>query len=337
MLTLPRADLGAQTSARTPVRHPCARPEPERQSAQGTRVRADTCSNACNQVRWRIMTTWRSLAWTRLTAPLAGTCLLAALAWGCGAEVNRAPAIEGNTNWLRHCEVDSDCGAEQRCLCNTCTAACAGDSDCSRLGAPSLQCLTASAGAQQCDAAQAGLCSLACQTDADCTGDLTCVTGLCLASSPSPASLPENMTMADASPPPELTMPAPVTPPTAPSFMPAARCELPFSVGSCDASFTLYAYENGQCVARTGCWMSDPTLNSFFTLEECWADCERRPSARSCPEGTEARTICLACGLFGGCSREAEVCASPCTRSDECTYFGPGTCIDGFCTAGLCF
>ncbi len=338
MLTLTRADLRAQASARTPVRAPHLHGPKRNGGAPRRPCPGGHLFQCVQQGKMASMTTWRSFAWTRLTARLAGAYLTATLAWGCGAEVNRAPAIEGNTNWLRHCEVDHDCGSEQRCLCNTCTAACTADSDCSRLGAPSLQCMTASTGAQQCEAALAGLCSSACQGDSDCAGALTCVTGLCLASSFSTENLPESMSVADASPAPELPMPEPVTPPTAPPpFVPAAQCELQFSAGSCATPSTLYTYENGQCVPREGCAGFDRSLNNFWTLEECRLDCEGRPSARGCPEGTEPRTICLGCGIFGGCEREAEVCASPCTSSDACTYFGPGACIDGFCSAGFCF
>ena len=46
------------------------------------------------------------------------------------------PGAGSNTNWLRSCETDAECGADLRCRCGVCSRAC--DDDCSLL--PSAAC-----------------------------------------------------------------------------------------------------------------------------------------------------------------------------------------------------
>ena len=114
-----------------------------------------------------------------------------------------------------------------------------------------------------------------------------------------------------------------------------AVCKLPFEVGPCNALFSVFAYVNGACVARTygGC---DGNENQFATLEECLATCEGRPSqARACPSGRVSHDICVACGAAGGCAKTIAACAQPCGVEIACPQSTP-FCIEGVCQVGGC-
>jgi hypothetical protein len=54
--------------------------------------------------------------------------VLASVAAGCGGQ-SSGGGTDTNTNWLRHCDEDADCGALS-CLCNVCTASCESDGEC---------------------------------------------------------------------------------------------------------------------------------------------------------------------------------------------------------------
>jgi hypothetical protein len=54
----------------------------------------------------------------------------------------------------------------------------------------------------------------------------------------------------------------------------------------------------------------------------------------TCGAGTVRRTVCLECGIAGGCAKETE-CARTCTQNAECTE-GQTTCIGGLCQVQGC-
>ncbi len=98
---------------------------------------------------------------------------------------NADPGAGSNTNWLRFCDTDADCGDKLSCLCGVCTAPCNGS--CTEL--PSAVCVapgSASARAVCGDdvavpaAATSGMCLPTCTEDAPCGTGQLCLDGSCL-------------------------------------------------------------------------------------------------------------------------------------------------------------
>lgn len=122
-----------------------------------------------------------------------------------------------------------------------------------------------------------------------------------------------------------------------PPWFPPGDCQLPFDAGPCEAIFRVYAFVDGQCIEQEygGCEGND---NRFFTLEECMATCEGRPTFNRCPAGRIEQEICLACGNSGGCGHSEVVCALPCETSEDCeTTSGLSLrCLDEVCEVGPC-
>ena len=93
---------------------------------------------------------------------------------------------EGETNWLRMCETQTDCGNELSCICGTCTKPCDIDRDC-RGALTDLQCVSIEriSGYSDCDTADSvdnGVCELLCTQDSDCrklSDDFECLSGSC--------------------------------------------------------------------------------------------------------------------------------------------------------------
>jgi hypothetical protein len=57
-------------------------------------------------------------------------------------------------------------------------------------------------------------------------------------------------------------------------------------------------------------------------------------TASSCPAGTVAQRVCLACGPAGGCSQETD-CARPCMQDSECGV-SQARCIQNLCQVQGC-
>jgi hypothetical protein len=57
----------------------------------------------------------------------------AALGGGCGGQAGTT-ATDTNTNWLRDCDTDSDCGSALSCLCGICTVTCDSTRVCKSVG-----------------------------------------------------------------------------------------------------------------------------------------------------------------------------------------------------------
>jgi hypothetical protein len=114
---------------------------------------------------------------------------------------------------------------------------------------------------------------------------------------------------------------------------PEPRCFLPFDPDACATNARVFAFIDGHCQEQMGAFCG-VNANSFFTLEECLRRCEGLPQQSECPEGRVSRTVCLECGLGGGCARMNTVCAKTCSTMDDCE---PGEgCTDGACGATGC-
>ena len=97
------------------------------------------------------------------------------------------PQTGSQTNWLRSCETDVDCGS-QSCHCGVCTHPCAEDSSCSTLAGSSCVVATDPGVVALCGgspASDAGLCLARCGNDV-CAAGQNCVAGIC-----SPRSSPD--------------------------------------------------------------------------------------------------------------------------------------------------
>jgi uncharacterized protein YkwD len=103
----------------------------------------------------------------------------------CGdPEHSPGPSVGTNSNWLRACSTDADCG-ETHCRCGACSLACASNADCSTLSnarcasgvdaAASSACLTDTA------TANAGICLPRC-APGGCTEQQSCVAEACVPS-----------------------------------------------------------------------------------------------------------------------------------------------------------
>lgn len=115
-------------------------------------------------------------------------------------------------------------------------------------------------------------------------------------------------------------------------------CALPFDVGDCDAAIPVWAFVPalGACFPHTygGC---GGNANNFASLADCQSACPS-PSMGACPPNRIARTICVQCGLGGGCIENTDACALTCSSSAECaSSAGNGVlCDDGVCQTAGC-
>lgn len=157
-----------------------SRLEHERHQSAGGRDRRDRVLGANGDRR----STRRADTMNRLAIAMISGSTAIASAIGCSSSVTDH---DGETRWLRPCNVDSDCDHGLSCLCNTCTHPCGG-TDCGRLGTnAACVTLTPSSLSADCELAPGiALCSEACSKDADCSAagsGLRCIGGACLAGS----------------------------------------------------------------------------------------------------------------------------------------------------------
>jgi hypothetical protein len=112
--------------------------------------------------------------------------LLVALSSGCAN--SRGPAGDKNTNWLKQCESDTDCGNEISCLCGICSESCESKSDCANKSR-SASCVSVKVEplASLCASAKSkpagSVCLLPCLTKEDCSSvssEMVCVEGSCI-------------------------------------------------------------------------------------------------------------------------------------------------------------
>jgi glucuronoarabinoxylan endo-1,4-beta-xylanase len=107
---------------------------------------------------------------------VAGALLLVAAAACSG------PQVGTQTNWLRACESDAQCGDGLRCWCGACTLVCEeGSSTCSDLGGAECVPAADSGAVALCDGSAppfSGACLLRCE-DGNCPGGTACTAGVC--------------------------------------------------------------------------------------------------------------------------------------------------------------
>jgi hypothetical protein len=111
---------------------------------------------------------------------LAALAWLSCLALAC-AKLTETPNVGTNTNWLKACDTQDECGDGKSCLCGVCTRACSGDSACGAVHeGTSCQALTASACGSGGAASMA--CLQGCRSNAECTAlqHGVCRDGLCV-------------------------------------------------------------------------------------------------------------------------------------------------------------
>jgi len=105
--------------------------------------------------------------------------LAGALALGCEAR-SRPLTIDSQTNWLRACEIDSQCGDSQ-CVCGVCTSPCGDDTACQGLAGSSCVAADEPGSIAECGGTRVpklGLCLPRC-TDGSCASGQMCVAGVC--------------------------------------------------------------------------------------------------------------------------------------------------------------
>jgi hypothetical protein len=102
----------------------------------------------------------------------------------CGGTATELETSDSNTNWLKKCELDSDCTGALSCLCGICSQPCGTTAECSRLSGASC----AESASDECsDHASAGaMCVLACTSDADCSAGFECRSAQCVPDGPLP-------------------------------------------------------------------------------------------------------------------------------------------------------
>ena len=108
--------------------------------------------------------------------------LLCATSFGCMP--NDEPQTGSQTNWLRACVTNADCGS-QSCQCGVCTHSCSGDSSCSDLPGSSCVAVDDPAAVALCDGSTptaGALCLARCGTASVCEGQQSCVAGACTVS-----------------------------------------------------------------------------------------------------------------------------------------------------------
>jgi len=109
----------------------------------------------------------------RATAIVLGACLAACTPTG-------GPKSGTQTNWLRTCKSNADCG-DLRCLCGACTSSCGDADNCEGLDGAECFAADEASAVALCAGRRAtslGLCLLPCPEEG-CPGGTSCVAGVC--------------------------------------------------------------------------------------------------------------------------------------------------------------
>ena len=110
---------------------------------------------------------------------LGGWCLL--LLAACG-DPPSSPTVGSNTNWLKACDSNEQCGLATACHCGACTAECTTDADCTALAGARCAVQTEPATWTACQTVQptvTGICLPRCEPGG-CADGQVCVGGACV-------------------------------------------------------------------------------------------------------------------------------------------------------------
>ncbi|HEX2882141.1 MAG TPA: hypothetical protein VHO25_21625, partial [Polyangiaceae bacterium] len=107
----------------------------------------------------------RKNRWALLTCWIVGAL---ASVHACGGTA-ATDSTSGNTNWLKLCDKQADCGEGLSCLCNTCQEFCTENTDCDLAG-PGSRCAVQPSSLACGDASSEGerVCVKGCDVSADC-------------------------------------------------------------------------------------------------------------------------------------------------------------------------
>jgi hypothetical protein len=188
--------------------------------------------------------------WIRLAAWLIPAV---AFVHACGGNAT-TDSTSGNTNWLKLCDKQADCGEGLSCLCNTCQETCSENTDCDLAGSGSR--CAAPSDEMQCSDAPAGvrLCVKNCDVSLDCErADLTCHDGYCAARTVLDAGAD------DASAPPNDGDSNETLPDATISEPPDAEVRVPDATGECGCPATGFTGGSGFGIAYVLVDDTEPT------------------------------------------------------------------------------
>jgi hypothetical protein len=83
-----------------------------------------------------------------------------------------------NTNWLKACDNDEDCGFDASCLCGICTTTCESAKDCGESNAACAETLTSTVQCGNSDAPP--VCLATCEKDSNCAPTEVCLLNQCV-------------------------------------------------------------------------------------------------------------------------------------------------------------
>jgi hypothetical protein len=106
---------------------------------------------------------------------------LATLAWAC-TKATEAPGLGTNTNWLKRCNEQAECGEKDACLCGMCTQSCESDTQCGAVHEATRCEPLNEAACGSAEGAPSAACLQGCQSNADCSAveNGRCTDGLCV-------------------------------------------------------------------------------------------------------------------------------------------------------------
>ena len=86
---------------------------------------------------------------------------------------------DSETNWMKRCDSEADCGSGTECLCGICSRPCAAANDCSALEGETDCASPEGIVACPASAPPAGVCVAACSSSRECPGGFECSASAC--------------------------------------------------------------------------------------------------------------------------------------------------------------